>query len=142
MKAMSWLLEAVFLSDMLGFHQIMTEDAAPDSVASDYMGIHETLLLFTGIKYFWETNTPSWHSALFVKDGPLSIRAQYSKLVNPIRRFLKLAHKSRRKGLPHRPRKVRGVWDHFQLIGQYAPNSSYFVPDHKYIREEIQHRAG
>ena len=84
----------IFLTDMLGFHQAMSEDSAPDSVATDYMAVQETLLIFTGIRYFWENSKETLRTALFVKDGPLSIRAQYSKLVNPIRRFLKHARDS------------------------------------------------
>lgn len=71
----------VFLTDMLGFHQEMAPDAAPDTVATAYMSIHETLLLFTGVRYFWSSNQEILKNCLFVKDGPLSIRAQYSKLV-------------------------------------------------------------
>jgi len=78
----------LFITDMMGFHLDMAEEAASDSVATAYMNIHETLLLFTGIRYFWETNSEILKRCLFVKDGPLQIRAQYSKLVNPIRRFL------------------------------------------------------
>ena len=73
----------LLVTDMLGFHQVMAEDAAPDSIASDYMGVHETLMLFTGIRHFWQTNRNVLRKCIFVKDGPLSIRAQYSKLVNP-----------------------------------------------------------
>jgi DNA invertase Pin-like site-specific DNA recombinase len=32
----------IFLTDMLGFHQAMGEDSAPDSVATDYMAVQET----------------------------------------------------------------------------------------------------
>ncbi len=46
----------LFLTDMLGFHQVMAPDAAPDIVVTDYMSVHETLLLFTGVRYFWERN--------------------------------------------------------------------------------------
>ncbi len=44
----------LFITDMLGFHLEMVEEAASDSVATAYMSIHETLLLFTGIRYYWE----------------------------------------------------------------------------------------
>lgn len=46
----------LFITDMLGFHLDMVEEAASDSVATAYMNIHETLLLFTGIRHFWQTN--------------------------------------------------------------------------------------
>lgn len=130
----------IFLTDWLGFHQIMTEDAAPDSIATDYMGIHETLLLFTGVRFFWEKSRALLKRSLFVKDGPLSIRAQYSKLVNPIRRFLQ---KARSEGVDVcilGQEKTGTFWDHLQLIGDDAPSGTVFIPDNKYIREEVQHR--
>ena len=130
----------IFLSDMLGFHQVMAEDSAPDSIASDYMEVHVTLLLFTGVRYFWQNNKDVLKSCLFVKDGPLSIRAQYSKLVNPIRRFLKTAHDAGIDVCMVGQEKSGTFWDHLQIIGDDAPSGSYFVPDHKYIREEVQHR--
>jgi hypothetical protein len=130
----------LYLSDMLGFHQIMIEEAAPDSIATDYMLVHETLLLFTAIRYFWERSKETLQDALFVKDGPLSIRAQYSKLVNPIRRFLKFAHDGGIDVCVLGQEKSGRFWEHLDLIGDYAPRGSFFVPTDTYIKEEIQNR--
>jgi len=130
----------LFLTDMLGFHQEMAPDSAPDTVATAYMSIHETLLLFTGIRYFWENNKNLLSNCLFVKDGPLSIRAQYSKIVNPIRRFLAF---SRDQGHPVHligQEKTGAFADHLQLIGNNAPVHSIFIPGDQYIKEQIQHR--
>jgi len=131
----------LFLTDMLGFHQEMAQDSAPDTVATAYMTIHETLLLFTGIRYFWEKNRELLSSCLFVKDGPLSIRAQYSKLVNPIRRFLSY---SRAQGCTIHiigQEKTGRFYDHLELIGSEAPVGAFFAPGDQYIKEEIQHRS-
>lgn len=130
----------LYVSDMLGFHLEMADDSAPDSIASDYMGIHETLMLFTGIRYFWQSNKEMLKRCLFVKDGPLAIRAQYSKLVNPIRRFLSMA---RWEGIDIcivGQEKTGTFADHLALIGKDAPSNSIFVPGHEYIRREVQHR--
>lgn len=132
--------EHIFLTDWLGFHQVMSEDAAPDSVATDYMGVHETLLLFTGIRFFWEKSHELLKRSLFVKDGPLSIRAQYSKLVNPIRRFLQIARAQGIEVCILGQEKTGTFWEHLQLIGDDAPAGAAFIPNNKYIREEIQHR--
>lgn len=84
--------KTVMLSDMIGFHLEMSEDSAPDSVANGYMLVHETLLMFSFIRHYWEKK---WHKdlsdALFIKDGPLTLRGQYSKLVPLIRDFLEYA---------------------------------------------------
>lgn len=130
----------LFLTDMLGFHQEMAPDAAPETIATAYMNIHETLLLFTGVRYFWETKREVLSTCLFVKDGPLLIRAQYSKLVNPIRRFLAFA---KAQGWPVHiigQEKTGAFSDHLQLIGNYAPVGSLFIPGDQYIKEQIQHR--
>lgn len=130
----------LFLTDMLGFHQEMAPDSAPETVATAYMSIHETLLLFTGVRYFWERKKEVLSNCLFVKDGPLSIRAQYSKLVNPIRRFLAF---SRDQGYPVHligQEKTGAFADHLQLIGNNAPLQSLFIPGNQYIKEQIQHR--
>jgi len=131
----------IFVTDMLGFHQEMADDSAPDTVASSYMSIHETLLLFTGIRYFWEKNRSVLAKCLFIKDGPLSIRAQYSKLVAPIRRFLSFAQQGA--GCPVAiigQEKSGAFHDHLQLIGGKAPIGHLFIPSDKYTKEEIQHR--
>lgn len=130
----------LFVTDMLGFHLDMVEDSASDSVPTAYMNIHETLLLFTGIRYFWETNKELLKRCLFIKDGPLQIRAQYSKLVNPIRRFLL---KASNEGYPIAmigQEKTGFFTDHLDLIGRNAPANHFFLPDHKYVCEQIQHR--
>jgi hypothetical protein len=130
----------LFVTDMLGFHQEMAPDAAPDSVAAAYMNIHETLLLFTGIRYYWESSRQTLSECLFVKDGPLSIRAQYSKLVAPIRRFLAFA-KSQGYSINLIGQEKTGRFaDHLQLISKAAPIGSLFIPGDKYIKEQIQHR--
>jgi len=132
--------KTLFITDMLGFHLEMAEDSASDSVATAYMNIHETLLLFTGIRYYWETRPEVLRRCLFFKDGPLQIRAQYSKLVNPIRRFL--AH-ALQQGVPVciiGQEKTGAFVEHLELIGRDAPAGHLFIPDHTYICEQIQHR--
>lgn len=130
----------LLVTDMLGFHLDMVEEAASDSVATAYMNIHETLLLFTGIRHYWETNREILKHCLFVKDGPLQIRAQYSKLVNPIRRFFVHAFQQ---GVPIcviGQEKTGTFVEHLELIGRDASAGCLFVPSHTYICEQIQHR--
>ena len=130
----------LFITDMLGFHLDIAPDSAPDSVAMAYMTIHEILLMFTGIRYYWENKREVLEKCLFVKDGPLSIRAQYSKLVAPIRRFLSYA---RDQGYPIHiigQEKTGKFYEHLELIGKEAPIGHIFIPNDKYIKEEIQSR--
>ncbi len=133
--------ETVFLSDMIGFHLEMGEDAVPDSVSTAYMLIHETLLLFTGIRYFWEAN--KFHilkSALFIKDGPLTLRGQYSKLAIPIRNFFQYVKDKNIEIFVMGQEKTGAFVDHLSIITKSVPNKSIFIPSNEYIRKEIQHR--
>jgi hypothetical protein len=130
----------LLLTDMLGFHQEMAPDSAPDTIATSYMSIHEVLLLFTGIRYYWEHKRDVLAKCLFVKDGPLSIRAQYSKLVNPIRRFL--AH-ARNQGCNIHiigQEKTGRFCDHLDGIARRAPAGHLFIPGDRYIKSEVQCR--
>lgn len=130
----------LFVTDMLGFHQVMTQDSAPEEVPRDYMIIHETLLLLTGVRYFWEKNKKLLSECLFVKDGPLSIRAQYSKLVAPIRRFLGFAKNQGVNVHILGQEKSGRFFDHLQLIRTNAPGMAFFLPSNQYIKSEVQGR--
>jgi hypothetical protein len=84
----------VFLTDIEGFHHSMGEDAAPLTVASDSMRVMETLMLFTPVRLAWHSADKKLVSdPLFRKDGSLTLRGQYSKLVEPIPEFLHHANK-------------------------------------------------
>lgn len=130
----------ILLTDMLGFHMDMSPDSVPITVVGSYMAIHETLMLFTGIRYYWEHNKEILRHCLFVKDGPLSIRAQYSKLVNPIRRFLEYARKTGNEIHMIGQEKSGKFWDHLELIHKGAPERSLYIPGDKYIKSEVQSR--
>lgn len=130
----------LFVTDMLGFQLEMSLDAAADTVATAYMNIHETLLLFTGIRYYWEHRREWLDSCLFVKDGPLTIRAQYSKLVAPIRRFLSFAREQGCVVHLIGQEKTGRFVEHLQLIGRQAPPGSLFLPASSYVTEQIQHK--
>jgi hypothetical protein len=129
----------IFITDMFGLHQTMTEDYAPNQVASDYMSISETLMIFTPIRYFWEANKEILKNCLFVKDGPLSLRATLAKLAAPIRRFFKYAKENEIEVAMIGQEKSGAFYDHLQLIGNSASSFSVFIPNNQYIRNEIQH---
>ncbi|MES9962180.1 MAG: hypothetical protein ABW116_01445 [Candidatus Sedimenticola sp. 20ELBAFRAG] len=131
----------LYLTDMIGFHLEMSEEAAPDSVATSYMLIHETLLLFTGIRFFWEAEKYGvLKNTLFIKDGPLFLKGQYSKLVIPIRNFFEY---TKQKGIAIHvvgQEKTGAFVDHLEIIARNAPSNAIFSPSNEYIRKEIQHR--
>jgi len=134
----------VYLTDMIGFHLDMSEDSAPDSVASAYMMILETLMLFTIIRILWHHSDKALFSnRLFIKDGPLTFRSQYSKLVPKIRRFFEYTK------LRNRPIHIIGqektgrFFDHLTSIAKYISPiqiddmPSLAVLSHDYVRSEV-----
>lgn len=139
--------ETVFLTDMLGFHLDMDENSAPDSVASAYMLVMETLMLFTAIRLHWGHSDKRLVSeTLFIKDGPLTLRSQYSKLVPNIREFLQHARDSERPVHVVGQEKSGAFFDHLSSIARFASPAergqppSVAVLSHDFVRREV-HRS-
>lgn len=134
----------VFLTDMIGFHLEMNEDSAPESIASSYMLIHETLLIFTFIKHYWDRG---WQkdlaNVLLIKDGPLNLRGQYSKLVPSIRAFFDFASNAGHPVYLIGQEKSGFFVEHLKSISRFAnpkkmeENPSYAILSHRYVREQI-----
>lgn len=131
----------LYLTDMIGFHLEMEKDSASDSLSTSYMLIHETLMLFTGIRFFLENmKLKTLARTLFFKDGPLTLRGQYSKLVIPIRRFFEYC-KQKKISINVVGQEKTGIFvDYLYQFGKEAPTNSFFVPNNEYIRTQIQHR--
>jgi len=135
----------VLLTDMLGFHQSMGEDAAPLTVASDYMLIMEHLMLFTPIRLAWNHRDKKLvRDTLFLKDGPLTLRGQYSKMVDPIRAFLQHAKEVGRPVHVVGHEKTGKFVDHLASIARFASPTernqqpSVAVLTHDFVRKEVQ----
>lgn len=136
--------KTVFLTDMIGFHLDMDEGSAPDSVASAYMLVMETLMLFTAVRLHWlHTDRHLLSDTLFIKDGPLTLRGQYSKLVPSIRAFLQYAKEQERPVHIIGQEKSGAFFDHLEGIVRFAPpksreeKPSYAVLSHEYVRREV-----
>lgn len=136
--------KVVFLTDMIGFHLDMDENSAPDSVASAYMLVMEHLMLFTAIRLLWHhTDKQVLSDTLFIKDGPLTLRSQYSKLVPPIRAFLQFAKDANRTIHIIGQEKSGAFVDHLASVARFAPplardkKAHYSVLSHDYVRREV-----
>jgi hypothetical protein len=134
----------IFLTDMIGFHLDMDEESAPDSVASAYMLVMEHLMIFTAVRLLWEHSDKSLVSeTLFIKDGPLTLRSQYSKLVPNIRSFLQFAKENNRPIHIIGQEKSGAFVDHLSsIVHMVAPHSRgenmTFTPlTHEYVRREV-----
>lgn len=134
----------VFITDMIGFHLDMDEESAPDSVASAYMLVMEHLMLFTAIRLLWNHSDKKLVTeTLFIKDGPLTLRSQYSKLVPNIRSFLQHAKEINREVHIIGQEKTGAFADHLAAIAHLVPphargEKMTFAPlTHKYVREQV-----
>jgi hypothetical protein len=134
----------VFLSDVWGFHLEMEEDSAPEALASSYMLVMEHLMLFTAVRLMWHHTDRSLASeTLFIKDGPLTLRSQYSKLVPNIRMFLQFAKDANRPVHMIGQEKSGTFFDHLASIVRFAPPhargemAAYAVLSHAFVRREV-----
>lgn len=139
--------QEVFLTDMLGFHLDMDEESASDSIASAYMLVMEHLMIFTAIRLLWGHSDKSLATeTLFIKDGPLTLRSQYSKIVPNIRNFFEHAKSIGRPIHVIGQEKSGTFKDHLDSISRYiAPynrgDPAAFMPlSHDYVRQEV-HRT-
>lgn len=134
----------VFLTDVWGFHLDMNEESAPESVASSYMLVMEHLMLFTAVRLMWHhTDQALVSDTLFIKDGPLTLRSQYSKLVPNIRAFLQHTKTIGRPVHIIGQEKSGTFFDHLASIVRFAaPHArgepmSYAPLSHEYVRSEV-----
>jgi hypothetical protein len=132
------------IADVIGLHMEMFEDGASQALATSYMAIHELLLLFSAIRYFWVYNRRLLRRTLFLKDGPLSLRSQYSKLVPNIRDFIQHALDEDVPVHLIGQEKSGAFFDHLQIVQRSAPPNRngepphYLLLSHDYIRRRIQ----
>jgi hypothetical protein len=134
----------VFLTDMIGFHLDMDEESAPESVSSAYMSVMEHLMLFTAVRLLWHhTDRQLISDTLFIKDGPLTLRGQYSKMVPSIRSFLQHSREHRRPVHIIGQEKSGSFFDHLAAVERFAPplqrgdRPAYAVLSHEYVRREV-----
>ena len=134
--------EEVYITDMLGFHLDMQDDSVPTTVATSYMLIHETMLLFTAIRFFWESKKYiTLKNTLFLKDGPLALHSQYSKLVPRIRNFIIHAQKKEVPIYIAGQEKTGRFVDYLEMLVLKSPEKlSYFIPNNDFIDKEIRER--
>ncbi len=136
--------DRVYLSDVWGFHMEMGEDSAPESLASSYMLVMEHLMLFTAVRLMWgHSDRALVADTLFIKDGPLTLRSQYSKMVPNIREFLQYAKDVGRPVHIIGQEKSGAFFDHLASIVRFAaPHNrgeplTYAPLTHGYVHKEV-----
>jgi len=134
----------VLLTDMIGFHLDMEEESASEKIVSAYMLLMEHLMLFTIIRLMWHhTDKSIFSDTLFIKDGPLTLRSQYSKFVPLIREFIELTKQKQRPIHIIGQEKSGVFYDHLLMLSKYVcPKKIDDVPTvavltHEYVRREV-----
>lgn len=132
----------IYITDMIGFHLDMEENGIPGTVMTSYMLVYETILLFTAIKFFWDAKKfNTLKDSLFLKDGPLTLNSQYSKLVKPIRNFLIHAKSNDVPIYIAGQEKTGRFVEYLELLSRKSPSQlSYFIPSNEFIDQEIRER--
>lgn len=126
-----------WLSDYLSMLDDSADEWSKEESASALRDTLETLTLFHFIrKYHKDKKTMS--ETLFIKDGPLLLRAALSRLVEPIRAFFEML---KRDGHVLHLIGIEKTGDVVNLLEEFKsalPNpGDYFLPSVKFLLEEV-----
>lgn len=129
-----------FLSDYLGLFANISEEWGPEQVASMVMATIETLALWKLPVRLAQTNRLHRLSEfLFIKDGPLLLRAEGFRIVDSIRDFIEWLFQ---KGHSINLTGIEKTGDLVNFMGCYpdllSQPGDYFLPSIKFIFEEVR----
>ncbi len=126
------------LGDYLGIAQEAPEDWAREEAAMSLRSALETLTLFHFVIRYWKGKLEVLGETLFLKDGPLLLRAQLSRLVEPIRELIKAMRAEGVKVFIAGMEKNGELVDHIEDIRRHLREpGDFFLPSVRYIVEEI-----
>jgi hypothetical protein len=128
------------LVDYLGLLMDVNESSNDDAVAVNLMGLLEHLTLINFLREL-VTRGPKFRGrVLLLKDGPLMLRGQYSRLVDPIRGYLRYLHDE---GIEYYLAGIEktGAFTDFitEMDSWFVENQSVFVPQNQFILQRIKH---
>jgi hypothetical protein len=114
------------------------DDWAREEAAISLRNVLETLTLFHFVIRYWQKNPVILSEILFIKDGPLLLRAQLYRLVDSIRDLITTL-KTQNVSLHLVGIEKNGeLVDHIEDIKKHLSNpGDFFLPSVEYIIEEI-----
>jgi len=125
------------LSDYLGIAQQMPDNWSREEAASSLRNAMETLTIFHFIFRYWD-KPHILSQILFLKDGPLLLRAQLSRLVEPIRDFIETLNTTGTRLNLTGVEKNGELVDHIEDIKKHLQRSGdYFLPSIQYMFETV-----
>jgi len=126
------------LADYLGIAQEAPEDWSREEAAMSLRSALETLTLFHFLIRYWKGKPEVLAETLFLKDGPLLLRAQLSRLVEPIRELVKAMRIEGTRVFVAGLEKNGELVDHIEDIKKHLLEpGDFFLPSVRYIVEEI-----
>lgn len=125
------------LSDYLGIAQRMPDNWSREEAASSLRNAMETLTLFHFVFRYWD-KPDILSQILFLKDGPLLLRAQLSRLVEPIRDLVETLKAAGTRLNLAGIEKNGELVDHIEDIKKHLQEpGDYFLPSVAYMFEEV-----
>jgi hypothetical protein len=126
------------LSDYLGIGEDSSDDWGRADSVKQLRDVIETLSMFSVVRGLYE-HPESLSKVLFVKDGPLLLRAYLYRLADAIRAFVAWL-KQRGATLKLVGIEKHGeLVDHVEFIKQHLPNAGdFFLPTVEYVVREIK----
>lgn len=131
--------ESLSIVDYLGFLSQTPDDNSDEKIATDLMLILEHLTLFYYLKELI-SNNQNLEDYLILKDGPLLLSGQYSRLVEPMRAYFEYL-KSINKIVNFVGVEKNGTFvNHIPEIKEgFKEVDQIFIPSNQYIFEKIKY---
>jgi hypothetical protein len=127
----------LYVTDYIGLCHSDSEDRSTEETVSNFRSILEALCIFSLIIKYRNQNSVM-RSTLFLLDGPLMLRAQLSRFVEPIRDFISDHLASGKQiflvGIEKNGELTNFASSYASLI---ASNGDYFIPSVKFLVETI-----
>lgn len=126
-----------WLSDYLYIGRDSSDEWAKEEIASALRDVLETLQLFYFISNYYKKNNVM-EETLFIKDGPLLLRAALSRLVEPIRAFFEYFKSN---SIPLYLVGIEKTGTLVDFLNEFESkidsSGDFFLPTIKYLLEEI-----
>lgn len=129
--------------DYLGLLLDVNEESNDESIAFNLMGILEHLTLLNYLRWLVSKGPALVKRVLLLRDGPLMLRGQYSRLVDPIRGYLQHLHSGGFEVYLAGIEKDGAFVDYIpDMASWFQECGTAFLPDNEYILRRIKHSSG
>ncbi|NYE08815.1 hypothetical protein F4694_005671 [Bacillus niacini] len=129
----------IYFTDYISLHMDFYEDNTNESIAANLMQVMEHLLLLSYVRILFNEGKNKLSKVLLLKDGPLSLHSQFSRLVEPIREFLDFIKQKEVELYLVGIEKSGAFFEHSLLLEKKLKKKGEFlIPNNKYIFSQIK----